>query len=192
MAKIGLLYPRYCPITITQDENGRDVESYGTVKTFAKAIRANTSLNITKVDLYADDDLSETANEFVNGQMTFEADDIEDEVEAEVTGAKVEEGGDIVHSTMDVAPYLRYGFLVRRYKSRNSQYRGIIFTKTVFDAIPDDYETKGQSIVFKTTTLTARFYGNASGHWKRQSKWFDTLQEAEMWMNQKLKPTEQA
>ena len=77
MAKIGLRFPRYCPITITQDGEGKDVETYGTVKPFAKAIRASTSLNISQSDLYADDALAETANEFINGQLTFEIDDIE-------------------------------------------------------------------------------------------------------------------
>lgn len=189
MAKIGLLYPKYCPITITQGADGKDVETYGIVKTFAKAIRASTSLNISQSELYADDELAETANEFINGQLTFECDDIEDDVEADVTGAKVDEDGDIVHATTDVAPYLRFGFLIRRYKSKKSQYRGIIFTKTVFDAIPDDYETKGETIVFKSTTMTAKFLGNANGQWKRKSKWFDTLDEADTWMNTKLKPS---
>lgn len=188
MAKIGLLFPKYCPITITQDGDGRDVEAYGTVKTFAKAIRASTSLNISQTDLYADDGLAETANEFINGQLTFEADDIEDTVEAEVTGATVD-NGDIVHKTSDVAPYLRFGFIVRRYKNRVSQYRGIIFTKTIFDAIPDDYETKGETIVFKTSTMTAKFLGNVDGEWKRKSEWFDKLDEADAWLGAKLKPS---
>lgn len=188
MAKIGLLYPKYCPITITQDTDGKDIETYGAVKTFAKAIRASTSLNISQSELYADDELAETANEFINGQLTFEADDVEDDVESEVTGAKVAEDGDVIHSVSDVAPYLRFGFFIRRYKSKKSQYRGVIFTKTVFDALPDDYETKGETIVFKTSTLTAKFLGNSDGIWKRKSKWFDTLAEAEEWMSTKLKP----
>lgn len=189
MAKIGLLYPKYCPITISQDESGKDKETYGEIKLFAKAIRASTSLNISQAELYADDELAETANEFINGQLTFESDDIEDDVEADVTGSTVDVEGDVIHSTSDVAPYLRFGFIVRRYKSRKSQYRGVIFLKTVFDALPDDYETKGETIVFKTTTMTAKFLGNADGQWKRKSKWFDTLAEAETWMTTKLKPS---
>ncbi len=188
MPKIGLLFPKYCPITITQDGDGRDVESYGAVKTFARAIRASTSLNTSQTDLYADDGLAETANEFINGQLNFEVDDIEDPVEAEVTGASVEDG-DVVHKTSDVAPYLRFGFIIRRYKNRASQYRGIIFTKTIFDAIPDDYETKGENIVFKTSTLTAKFFGNAAGEWQRKSKWFTDLAETDAWLGAKLKPS---
>ena len=188
MAKIGLLFPKYCTITITQDSDGKDIETYGAIKPFAKAIRASTSLNISQTELYADDALAETANEFINGQLTFEADDIEDTVEAEVTGATAEDG-DIVHKTSDVAPYLRFGFIVRRYKNRVSQNRGINFTKTIFDAIPDDYETKGETIVFKTSTMTAKFLGNAAGEWKRKSEWFNELAEADAWLGSKLKPS---
>lgn len=188
MAKIGLLHPRYSVITITQNPDGGDVETYGAVKTFAKAIRASTSLNISQAELYADDDLAEIANEFINGQLTFETDDIEDDVEAEITGATVGTDGDVVHSTTDVAPYVRFGVIIRRYKNKKSQYRGLIFTKVIFDAIPDDYETKGETIVFKTSTMTAKFLGNVDGEWKRKSKWLESLDKADEWITAKLKP----
>ena len=89
MAKVGMRRARYCKITVTEDDTGKDVETYGEVKTFSKAIRANTSVNAAQADLYADDGLAETASEFIDGSLTFEGDDIEDSVEADVTGATV-------------------------------------------------------------------------------------------------------
>lgn len=188
MAKVGMIRPRYTVITPGTDSSGNETETYGEVKVFSKAIRANTSINAAQADLYADDGLAESAHEFIDGSMTFEGDDIESEVEAEVTGAKLGEDGDLVNTGDDVAPYLRFGFLIRRYKSNKSQYRGIVFPKLKFDPLPDDYETKGQTIVFKTISLTAKFVKNALGQWRIKSKWTDEP-EAETWLKAKLKPT---
>ena len=165
MAKVGMRRARYCKIAVTEDDTGKDVESYGEVKTFSKAIRANTSVNASQADLYADDGLAETASEFIDGSLTFEGDDIEDSVEADVTGATVNESGDVENSGDDMAPKLK------------------------FDPIPDDYETKGQSIVFKTLTVTAKFLMNAAGKWRIKSAWMDTEGEADTWLDENIKPT---
>lgn len=189
MAKVGMRRARYCVVTVTTEDSGKEVESYGEVKTFSKAIRANTSVNAAQADLYADDGLAETASEFIDGSLTFEGDDLEDDVEAEVTGATVTESGDLENGGDDMAPYLRFGFIVRRYKSNKSQYRGVIFPKLKFDPLPDDYETKGQSIVFKTVSLTAKFLMNAAGKWRIKSKWMDTEAAADTWLDTNIKPT---
>ena len=188
MAKVGMIRPRYTVITPGTDSSGKETETYGEIKVFSKAIRANTSVNAAQADLYADDGLAESAHEFIDGTMTFEGDDIESEAEAEVTGATLDEEGNVVNTGDDVAPYLRFGFLIRRYKSNKSQYRGVVFPKLKFDPIADDYETKGQTIVFKTISLTAKFVKNALGQWRIKSKW-TTEAEAETWIGKWLKPT---
>lgn len=187
MAKVGMRRVRYAKITVTEDASGVETETYGEVKTFSKGVRANTSINASQADLYADDGLAESAHEFIDGSMTFEGDDIEDEAEADVTGAKAGKDGGLSNSSGDVAPYLRFGFLVRRYKGNKSQYRGVIFTKLKFDPLPDDYETKGQTIVFKTISLTAKFVANAAGIWRHKSQWFDKESEADTWLDTYLK-----
>ena len=189
MAKVGLRHARYCKISATEDDTGKDVESYGEVKTFSKAIRANTSVNAAQADLYADDGLAETASEFIDGSLTFEGDDIEPTVEAEVTGVTLTEAGELKNSGDDTAPYLRFGFIVRRYKANKSQYMGLVFTKLKFDPIPDDYETKGQSIVFKTLTMTAKFMANSEGVWRIKSACMDKETEADAWLAANIKPT---
>lgn len=188
MAKVGMAHARYTKIETRTDGSGKEIETYGEVKQFSKAIRANTSVNSAQADLYADDGLAETANEFIDGSITFEGDDIEDDAEIDVTGATAGEDGGLVNSSADVAPYLRFGFLIRRYKSNKSQYRGIIFPKLKFDPLPDDYETKGQTIVFKSISLTAKFLANALGQWRIKSKWMDTMAAADTWLDENLRP----
>lgn len=189
MAKIGFSKAKYSKITVGTDENGNDTEQYGPVKVFAKAISATTSVNTSKVKLYADNGVAEMANEFISGQLTFAGDDLEDEVEADVAGATVEEGsGAIINKDTDAPTYLRWGAIVRRIKNNVVQHRAVIFPKVMFDVPSDDYETKGESIVFKSTTLTGEIMRNKDHEWRIRSAWMASEAEAEEYLNEKLSP----
>lgn len=191
MAKIGLLKPKYAKITVTEND-GAETESYGVVKVFAKAVTATSSINTSKAKLYADDGVAEMVDEFSDGQLTFVADDIEDSVEADVTGATVDEenGNMIVNKDTDSPQYVRFGFVVRRQKSGKVQYRAVIFPKVMFSTPNDDYETKGESASLKTTSLTAEIMRNAKHEWRIRSAWLGTEAEAENFLVAQLSPQE--
>lgn len=190
MAKIGLFKPKYSKITVGTDENGNETESYSAAKVFAKAISTTTSINTSDAKLYADDSVAETANEFVSGQLTFVGDDIEDAVEADISGAIVDETtGAIKNKDTDNAPYVRFGFLIRRKKNNEIQYRAVIFPKVKFSVPADDYETKGESIVFKSTTVVAEIMRNVEHDWRIKSKWMPSESEAEAWLDENIAPT---
>lgn len=189
MPRIGLLKPMYSVITVGEDGEGNETENYGEVKTFARAVTASTSINTSKTKFYADDKLSEMINEFLNGTITMAVDDVENAVLADISGATVDgSGGDVTMKDTDTAKYLRFGFIVRRFKNNESEYRAVIFTKVMFDIPADDYETKGESITFKSETVTGEIMRNNKHEWKLMSKWGDEA-EAETWLKSKLKPT---
>ena len=190
MAYIGFQKPKYCVITPSTDESGNDTETYGAVKTFAKGISLNSSLNTAKQKLYADDGVAEQINEFISGSMTIVVDELDNAGDAEVSGANVDpETGDITNKDTDTAAFLRFGFIVRRFKGNKASYRAQIYTKIMFDLPTDDYETKGESIVFKNTTLTAEIMRNKDGEWRKRSEWKDKLEAAVAWLDKELKPT---
>ena len=190
MAKIGFSKAKYAKITVGTDENGNDTEQYGPVKVFAKAISATTSINTSKIKLYADNGVAEMANEFMSGQLTFAGDDLEDAVEADVAGATVEEGtGAIINKDTDAPTYLRWGAIVRRIKNNAVQHRAVIFPKVMFDVPADDYETKGENIVFKSTTLTGEIMRNKDHQWRIRSAWFSTEEEAVTFLDANLAPS---
>lgn len=190
MALIGMLKARYSVITTGTDENGADTETYGAVKEFAKAITAATSINTSKVKLHADDSVAEMLNEFVSGQLTFTADEIAPEVEADVSGATIDqETGALVNKDTDDPRYVRFGFLIRRKKTGSEdQYQAVIFPKVMFDVPGGDYETKGESIVFKTTTVTAEILRNIRHEWRIRSKWMKTEEEAMAYLTANIAP----
>ncbi len=189
MAYIGFQKPMYCPFTVSTDDAGNDTETYGTAKTFAKGISLNSSLNTAKQKLYADDGVAEQINEFVSGSMTIVVDELDNTVDADISGAKVNtESGDITNKDTDTAAFLRFGFIVRRFKNNKAEYRAQIYPKIMFDLPADDYETKGESIVFKNTTLTAEIMRNKDGDWRLRSEWKEKLEEAAAWLNSNIKP----
>jgi phi13 family phage major tail protein len=189
MAKIGFSKAKYSKITVGTDESGNDTEQYGTIKVFAKAISATTSINTSKVKMYADNGVAEMVNEFSSGQLTFAGDDLEDDVEADVAGETVEEGtGAIINKDTDTPNYLRWGGIVRRIKNNVVQHRAVIFTKVMFDVPADDYETKGESIVFKSTTLTGEIMRNKDHQWRIRSAWMASEAEAETFLDENLAP----
>lgn len=190
MAYIGFQKPMYCPFTVSTDASGNDTETYGTAKTFAKGISLNSSLNTAKTKLYADDGVAEQINEFVSGSMTIVVDELDNTVDADISGATVNEtSGDITNKDTDTATFLRFGFIVRRFKNNKAEYRAQIYPKIMFDLPADDYETKGESIVFKSTTLTAEIMRNKDGDWRLRSEWKEKLEEAVEWLNTNIKPT---
>lgn len=188
MAYIGFQKPKYCVISVSTDTSGNDTETYGEVKTFAKGISLNTSLNTAKQKLYADDGVAEQINEFISGSMTLVVDELDNSVDADISGAKLGDDGVFTNTDTDTAGYLRFGFIVRRFKGNKTSYRAQIYTKVMFDLPADEYETKGESIVFKNTTLTAEIMRNADGKWRQRSEWKDNLVDAVSWLDANLKP----
>ena len=190
MAKIGLLYPMYSKITTGTRETGEDTETYGAVTVFAKAVTASTSINTAKTKFYADDGVAEAINEFISGQITFASDDIEDSVKSDIIGAEVDaETGRITYSDTDEGCYVRFGFLIRRRKTNKTQYKAIVFAKVLFDIPADDYETKGESVVFKSTQITGELMRNVNHVWKQESAWKDTESDAMAELKALLKPS---
>ena len=193
MAYIGFQKPMYCPFTVSTDTSGNETEIYGEIKTFAKGITLTSSLNTSKTKLYADDGVAEQVNEFVSGSMTITVDGIENEVSADIAGAKVNsDTGDVTNTDTDTPAYVRFGFIVRRFRDNKSMYRAQIYHKVMFDLPADDYETKGESIVFKTETVTAEIMRNKDREWRKRSEWKESLAEAREWLTKNLKPTETA
>ena len=192
MAKIGLKKPKYAKVTVTIESDGTETESYGTLTVLAKAVTANISVNTPDAKLYADDAVAESVTEFTSGTLSISTDDIENTVQADIYGATLSAGGDLTFKTNDTAPYLRLGFIVRRIKNGASQYAGYVYTRVKFNPVSDDFETKGETVAFKTSAMTAQIMRAADGSWKLQSAWKDTEADALTWLDANVKPTEQA
>lgn len=194
MAKIGMLYPKYSVITIGTSAGGEETETYGDLKVMGKAIRASVTINTAEAKLYADDGLAETAKEFTEGSISEETDDMEDSVAADLYGATLTEAasgtaGKMTYKDTDASVYVRHGFIVRRMRANKYQYKAVVYTKVMFDIPNEDYETKGETITFKSTSITGKILRNKDRVWKITSLWVDTLEAAETFLDANVKPT---
>lgn len=166
MATIGLRDLVYSMITM--DDSGN--ESWGEVKKFAKAITADLDVERAEATLYADDGIDEEANEFAGGTLKLNIADIPTDVLADITGATTTEDGEVISYGEDTGGYCAVGFRARK---ADGKYRCMWLLKVKFGAPSESYETKKQSIEFKTPTVegkimqTTKEDKNNKHPWKR-------------------------
>lgn len=164
MATIGLRDLVYSKITFDEEN-----ENWGEVKKFAKAIKADLSVDNAEAKLFADDSTAEAANEFAGGKISLEVDDIKPDVLADVTGA-TKDGDEVVSYGEDTGGYVALGF---RAKKSDGTYRCVWLMKVKFGAPSESYETKKENIEFKTPTIegtimqTAKADKSGKHPWKR-------------------------
>lgn len=180
MATVGLRDLFYAPIT---EENGMDV--YGTPKRMAKAISAELSVEKAEGTLYADDAIDVVETEFVSGEITLGANDLEPGIEVELLGQTKDENGVVYAGEGDSAPYVALGF---RAKKPGGKFKYIWIYKTKF-SIPDEkYETKKDGIEFSTPELTGTFIKRHDGLWKANTVAEETEPVAKNWFSKVVEP----
>ena len=155
---LGLKDLYYAVITMT---NG--VETYGTPKKMAEAMKANLAVKTAEAKLFADDALSESVKEFVSGDLTLGIKELAPEVVAELLGQEVDENN-VVWAGDDEAPYVAVGF---RAKKTGGKYKYVWLQRVQFAAPDESYETKGESINFQTPEIKGTIYKTVgTGKWK--------------------------
>ena len=171
MAKIGLQYLVY----------------KGTVNSglLAKAIQADTSIQLNEAYVYADDAVAESDKSFRNGTITLGVDDLNDTIQAELLGHTVNAGtGEITAAGTDNNPFVGVGFVSISKKDNAQKFRAIWLPKAQFGEPNETNQTKGESTSFSTPTLTGTVMVDASGNWKQENS-FATLALAKAYLDDK-------
>ena len=183
MATIGLR-DLYVDV-LTSDEEGTAVYENSPTR-LAKAITADLSINVAKASSYADDGVDATASEFVSGELKLGVNDLTAEALAKILGLQPDSNGVLVSKSGDVSPYVAIAF---RCKKADGKYKFVWFYKVKFDIPSESYQTKGESIEFKTPEITGTIVARSDGAWKADwtgdekaepgSTWFDEVYEAQ-------------
>lgn len=193
MAKIGLKYPKYSKVTISEDASGNETEAYGTVKKIGRAVSASFSINFSDEKYYADDGVAESDPEFIDGTVDLEVDDIEPAVIADLCGATLGTGsgegaGDLTFAESDAAAYCRFGFIVPMIRRGTKAWVAFVYCRVKFSSPQDNFQTKGESISFQGTQISGDVMKNHEGKWKIQSAMKDTEAAAVSWLDAHLAP----
>lgn len=189
MAKIGLKYPKYAKVTVTESQ-GVESETFGTVTACGKAISANVSVNASDTKFYADDGVAEVDPEFIDGTISLSVDDMTPTVIADLSGATNDNGtggtNDVIFGEEDAAPYVRFGFIVPKMVGGAKKWMGIIYLRVKFGTPEDSFQTKGQQVEFAGTTISGTIMKNCQGKWKRMSEDKTTEDAALTWLTSSL------
>lgn len=184
MASFGAKYPYFSRI---KEEPELSLPVYeDTPLRIGRLVKADLSVTMASGKLYADDVLAESVEEFVNGSLSMETDDMTDEVASVVYGAEVKDK-EVHYTSSDSAPVgglAHYKVLKRRGKL---VFKGYFYPRVVATLGNDTAQTKADSLTFGTTNTTFTVFPCESGDW-RITKEFEKESEARAWVIEKLSP----
>lgn len=156
-----------------------------------KAINTAVTPNFNETPLYADNQQTENVTEFKNANVTLGVDRMPVVAASVLFGHTVNEAGEEISKTGDSAGYVGYGFITAEMLDGAKKFRACVLHKVQFKEGEDSFETKGDSIVFKTPTLSGVAMGTTNENWRTKSPYFDTEEKADAWIQTKLNVLEQ-
>ena len=184
MASFGAKKPYFAKIK-EEPEDGLPVYE-GEPVNIGRLVKADMSLTMASGKLYADDELAESAEEFVSGTLGMETDDILDSVAKVIYGATVKDG-QVIYKSGDNPPpggLTYYKKLMRRGKIL---YKGFYYPRVKAALGNDTAQTKTDSITFGTSTTTFTISAANDGTWRITNE-FNSEKEVFDWMKEKLSP----
>lgn len=182
MAQIGLTNLWYGILT----EGPDGTPTYGGAKSFGKAVSAKVDVSANDATLYADDALVEADTSFQSATVTLGVADDDMTVFAEILGHKVaSDGGEMVRSAEDTAPWVGLGRVVTKVVNGKHVYKGEFINKVKFSEPSQEDETKGESVDFSTPEIEGTAATLANGQWSA-AQVFDTKDKAVEWVKGKL------
>lgn len=182
MAYYGLKKPYFAPF----NEDGTTYDSTK-LQTVARAIAFSVTPNFAEGSLAADDDpQSEYDREFTDADVTLGTDTLPIAVHKILFGAtSTDEDKTVVDKVSDNAAYVGVAVIAPQ-KVRGKKTWACIFMPKVKFAVPgDDFETKGNSISYKTPSITGKASQNAAGEWRRKHE-AASEEDAIAWINQQF------
>lgn len=174
MATIGLKDVYYAKL-LTDPVGG--TPTYEAPVRLVGAISANVNPNTSTSTLFADDGPYDAATTM--GEITLELGlaDLPMAAQAALLGHTYS-GGILKKSSSDVPPYVAIGY--RSLKS-DGTYRYMWLNKGKFAALEEEYQTKGDSVEFKTPTIKGAFVKRDSdGEWERMADESDAAFTADL------------
>lgn len=151
-----------------------------------KAMSTSVTPNYNETPLFADNQQTENVTEFKNANVSLGVDRMPVQAANVMFGHSIGSEGEVVSKTGDAANYVGYGFIVAEMLDGVRRYQACLIRKVKFKEGEESYETKGDSIVFKTPTLSGTAMGTSKTDWRKKSPYFDTEDEADKWLQVQL------
>ena len=182
MASFGAKNPYFAPIE-SEPEGALPVYKGEPVK-IGRLVKADLTLTMASGKLYADDELAESAEEFVSGSIAMETDDILDTVASVIYGATVKEKT-VVYNTSDNPPPGGLAYYKKLMRHGTLVFKGLFFPRVKAALGNDAAQTKADSITFGTSTTNFTVSNANNGDW-RFTEEFETEDAALAWVKAML------
>ena len=182
MASFGAKNPYFAPIE-SEPEGALPVYKGELVK-IGRLVKADLTLTMASGKLYADDELAESAEEFVSGSIAMETDDILDTVASVIYGATVKEKT-VVYNTSDNPPPGGLAYYKKLMRHGKLVFKGLFFPRVKAALGNDAAQTKADSITFGTSTTNFTVSNANNGDW-RFTEEFETEDAALAWVKAML------
>lgn len=180
MAFVGLANPYMAKLVNEAAKKYSDCFQCG------KAITLNITPNYNEAKLYANDQLSEYAKEFKDGNITLGTDRLPVKALSTCFGHTVsDDDNEVTYKAGDAANYVGVGFRVTEMIDGVTRYVATVVYKVKFTEAANDYTTKGENLEFKTPSIEGTIAALETGEWKT-TKTFDTVIEADEWLKTTL------
>ena len=181
MASMGLKYMAWGQMAT---EPTSSIPTYSAGLVLGKAVSVNLAIQNAEGELYADDMLSEYVTEFVNADLTAEADNISLTNQAKLYGATFA-SDEMTSAKGDSPPYGGIGGYQVTILNGTRKYRAWFFPKARA-MMPDwDAATQGNSISFGTQPIQMKIMAPLYGPWY-YTKEFTTAAAAQAYIDSKL------
>lgn len=189
MANFGAQYPVFAPFK--GEEPAAALPTYDDPIVLGKLISATLTVTRASGELYADDGLDESVNEFASGTIAMDTNDMEDSVETKLFGSSQEtESGEVIDSVNDAAPLGCLGYIKVKLRNGKRKYKAFFYPKVKATQGDDAATTKSNSISLGAESTSFVVMAPNVGNW-RYHKTFDTLEAAKEYITEKIKPTQE-
>ena len=153
---------------------------------FGKAIGLQVTPNYAEGSLNADDEQSEYDKEFNYAETTLNTNTIPLIAHNIMFGHVIdEESRSVRYNKDDQANYVGMGWVSVEKVNGKRSFIGNFLYKAKYSEPAEDYSTKGDSIEYKTPSISGRAVTDDDGDWK-DTRAFDTVAEALNWIYEKF------
>ena len=175
MANIGLTNIWYSKLT----EGSDGTATYEGATNLGKAVSCSVSITNNEAKLYGDDVLAESDTSFASGTITLGVTNDDDSIFAELLGHEIDDNGEVIKASTDIAPYVGVGRIVTKMVNGAYKYKVEFLYKVKFSEGNKDENTKGESIEFATPSIEGMVaaLSDTAGTWNK-TKTFDTKSDA--------------
>lgn len=164
-------------------------KTYGDPFAFGKAIGIQVTPNYAEGSLNADDEQSEYDKEFNYADVTLNTSTIPMAAYKIMFGHTVdEEKKNVRFNKDDQAAYAGTGWIASEVVDGKKYFTGNILYKAKYSEPADDHSTKGDSIEYKTPSISGRASTDEDGDWK-ETQQFGTVTEALNWIYEQFGKT---